>query len=466
MTWSVPPFLRPAFDPDEVQAAVLRAALGGDAACLARLPGLLPALDEPYRAAADELLRLRRQQPFVDHNVLGGALARRRLVHTTAEGRREELTAGQVMALIGNTAAPPGQAEAYLALLADERERRRRREQQAWVEDAVARHAADPRLLAQELLRAADRAAGAGAADRHPSELRELIPYARFLQEQQSGAPFQGLDSGFEHLNNLCNGLDTGLFVVAARPGEGKTTLVWQMCGQAAARNSVPVLFISFEQSKRELRAKALARLGGLPYRHVLRGRLRAGDPDEWAALLGALDAYAAVAPRLTVVEADDGTTVEVIRELVADQVARAGAARCLVAIDYLQAIPLAETDAGRVTSTKDRVDLHVSALRRLARDLNVSVLCISSENRAGYKSKALDVFKESGGIEYGADLAAVLTRDKGAAGAAPDEWRGQALNVVKHRNGECGVIKFRFYTKRAEFVETAREELPADDEV
>ena len=48
-------------------------------------------------------------------------------------------------------------------------------------------------------------------------------------------------------------------------------------------------------------------------------------------------------------------------------KMAAAGKGRCLVAVDYLQILPLAPKDSGRVTNTKDRVDLHVSALQRLA---------------------------------------------------------------------------------------------------
>ena len=48
-----------------------------------------------------------------------------------------------------------------------------------------------------------------------------------------------GLDSGFEHYNQLCNGLDTGLTVLAAPPGRGKTSLLWQIACQAAQLNRV-----------------------------------------------------------------------------------------------------------------------------------------------------------------------------------------------------------------------------------
>jgi len=128
--------------------------------------------------------------------------------------------------------------------------------------------------------------------------------------------------------------------------------------------------------------------------------------------------------------------------------------------VDYLQIIPVAEKEAGRVTSPKDRVDLHVSALRRMARNLDSPVLAVSAANRAGYQSKQLDVFKESGGIEYSADIAMVLTPSREASSGAKGEFHTLDLNIIKNRNGERGVVKYKSYPKRAEFVETGKEEL------
>ena len=95
-----------------------------------------------------------------------------------------------------------------------------------------------------------------------------------------------------------------------------------------------------------------------------------------------------------------------------------------------------------------------------MARKLDSPVLAISAENRAGYKSKGMDVFKESGGIEYSADIAMVLTPDLKNLPGPESEYRPMDLNIVKNRNGERGVVKFKFYAKRAEFIETGKEEL------
>ncbi len=455
------------FDQEEVQRVCVAAALREGEGYLAKLEPLRAAFDEPYRTALAQVLRLRADGRYVDENVLGGALERLRLVRADGRGSARQVSAAQVMGLLRPGDVAPGQAEAYLELMRRQAERKRQDEVQADLEAAVALHKGHPERLLEEVRRVAGSgAAGRDAAEAHPPEVLEILPYARELERRQRGRDFEGLDSGFTHLNYLCNGLCAELFVLAAPPGAGKTTWAWQVACQVAEKNRVPVVVVYLEQSKRELRDKALARLSGLGYRHIRRGRLRAEDPEVWGRLQDALREYGVeVGPYLTIVEGDQTTTVGAIRDIVASRLRTSKAESGLVVVDYLQQLPLSADDVGNVASPKDRVDLHVSTLRRLARDLGVSVLCISSENRAGYKSKKLDVFKESGGIEYSADVAAVLTKDETPVGSSDDPVRALDLNIVKNRNGECGVVKFRFYPSKATFVETGKDELPPDDE-
>jgi replicative DNA helicase len=349
-------------------------------------------------------------------------------------------------------------------LLQARREASRRAELKSQAVELANAHGDQPEMLVAEIERIVREAArDSGHANAYPCEIREIIPYVQRLTMRQTGAEFLGLDSGFRHFNNLCNGLDTGLVILAAPPGAGKTTWSFQVACQVAAINQLPVVFVSMEQSKEELRAKALARLSKLQYRHILRGRLRSDDPQDLAKLLAAARQYALFSGHLTIVEGDENTTVEAIAQVAGMKMAKSGADRCFVVVDYLQILPLRQDDTRRVTSTKDRVDLHVTMLRRMARQLDSPVLVISAENRAGYKSKQMDVFKESGGIEYSADIAMVLTGQRNGSAEQPVDYRMMDLNVPKNRNGERGVVKFKFYPQRAEFIEEGKGELPDD---
>lgn len=465
--------LSPIEDDETLVATVLAAAIRGDHAVRARLPSLVDAFDEPYRTIAARLRAAFAAGTFVDQHTLGSFLQNTPLYQQTPHGIRE-LPAPEAVSLIFNSGQDPlpGQALAYCDVLS-QRVVERRREDMKRQAVALAQEYGDrPDRLLPELQRmAAQRpqtpgasGAGAGGGEEQTTELMELFPYVNALLARQSGTRFTGLDSGFENLNQICNGLDTGLMVLAAPPGQGKTTLAWQIACQTAECGRLPVVFVSMEQSKEELRAKALSRLSRIDYRHIMRGRLNAEDDHDRGTLLDAATQYGRIARYLTIVEGCESTTVDAIQEVVRGKLRQLNAPRCLVVVDYLQMIPLRAEDADRVTNTRDRTDLHVSALRRMARDLRSPVLVISAENRAGYSSKRMDVFKESGGIEYSADIAMILTRDKTPVDAEQENCRKLDLNIVKNRNGALGVIKFKFYGARATFVETGQDTLVESD--
>jgi replicative DNA helicase len=457
----------PADDLEIVQVIVLAAAIHGDTQVRAQLPALQSAFEEPYRTVAGIVTQQIMAGAYIDQHVLGTALAGVRLVRRGAQGTTEQLTADQVVGLIFASQVQADQTQAYLQALQVRLQAKRQDDLKDRAVELAKSHGSNPEhLLAEfEKLVAEIRRGSASGPNAFPSEMLELIPYVQQLAKQQKGTEFLGLDSGFQHLNAICNGLYQGLIVPTAPPGRGKTTWAWQIACQTAQINQVPVLFFSMEQSKEELRAKALARLSKLQYRHILRGRLRSDDPENWGKLLEAVQQYFLISRHLTIIEGDDNTTVDTIQETAAAKLAQAGVDHCLIVLDYLQILPPRRQDTGRVLSTKDRVDLHVSALRRIARKLRSPVIAISAENRAGYRSKQLDVFKESGGIEYSADVAMILTRAKQGDAAKHADYRLLDLNIVKNRNGETGVVKYKFYPKRAEFVETGKEELVEDVE-
>jgi replicative DNA helicase len=447
----------PSDDPEALQAAVLAAALQGDETCRGHLPGLHGGFEEPYRTVAAALLDQLLGGGFADPHTVRAALEGRRLTRRDADGRVGELTATQAVNLVCAGPVQPAQAAAYVPLLRQRLEAKRRAEFKERAQELVQKSGDDPGRLAGELQSLAAQAQRGGDP---PTEALRFFPYLNSLVQIQKGTEFLGLDSGFPLLNQVANGLDTGLSVMAAAPSIGKTTFAFQVCQQVAEINKVPAVFVSLEQSAGELRTKALARLARIDSRHIARGRLRSDNPDDMARLQKAAQRYFNLGRYLTIIEGDDTTTVDQIGEVAAAKMARAEAKRCFVALDYLQMLPLQRADAGRVTSAKERVDLHVSALRRLARQLDSPVLAISAENRAGYSSKKIDVFKESGGIEYSADIAVVMTTDKEATRAAAGKHRVIDFNVVKNRNGALAVVKFKFYPERAEFVESGKEQL------
>jgi replicative DNA helicase len=290
---------------------------------------------------------------------------------------------------------------------------------------------------------------------------------------QKSGREYLGLNTGFDHLNNVANGLTEGLVILGAAPSTGKTTLAKQLADQVAelndgleGRRRAACLFVSLEQSKEELRVKSLSRLSGIENRDILRGRLDTSSPA-WAKVKTAAADYATkVADRVYILEGDKSTTPERIR-LAALQVKRLTEADTVaIVIDYLQIVPTEED----FKDSRQRVDSVVSDLRRLARELHSPVVAISSLGRVEYDTPSLKSFKESGGIEYGADLGVVMSRDKNKTKGQATiqgvtrEYKPVCFDIVKNRNGERSRIEFKFFPAISLFIEVNKSSLPEDD--
>jgi replicative DNA helicase len=451
--------LVPAEDLDQVQAVVVSAALQNDRLVLENLDHLLDAMEEPYRSMAS-IVKVRAQAgQFTDRSILRHELGNN-LVRRRQDWSGSVIQPAEMLNLLDTFDPQPGQIEAYIEVLRTQAECKRLHATENMVRETATAHRHSMVAMLSALDEIIHRARRRDSSSDAGSELSELIGYTAQLVSSQRGGEFLGLDSGFPLFNRQCNGLDTGLMILAAPPGVGKTTLLWQIACQVADQEQVPVIFVSMEQDKKELRAKALARLGQVAYHHILRGRLINTDDAMMDRLLGAASRYAQFARHLTIVEGDDRTTVNTIEAIARRRLEESGASRCLLILDYLQILPLHRDDAGRVTSVREKIDLHVSALRRLGRRLNSPVLAICAENRAGYNSTKLDVFKESGTIEYSADVALILKTSRSDQPPPHADYRLLDLNVVKNRNGERGTITFRFYPHRSEFREIGRREL------
>jgi len=311
-----------------------------------------------------------------------------------------------------------------------------------------------------------DLAASKGLVKTYPTEDEDALGFLDALDARRAdGRAWLGLDCGFRHLNEVLNGLTEGVFILAGAPSTGKTTLAKQVADHVARVERVPVLFFSFEQSKEELRIKSLARLASVDSRAIWKGRT---DEDTWAKVKEAETAYRAGPGRcLTIIEAGRKDNVETIRTAALMAKHKAGGdKKVLLVLDYLQILPTPE--GVRAEGIKDRVDWNLSELRRLARDLKSPVLVISSENREAYKGNktpTMAALKESGGIEYSADVVLCLWRDNKETVRMeqervrrPDHPKDDPkairveVHVLKNRNGELAKVKLDFTPAWASF--------------
>lgn len=208
---------------------------------------------------------------------------------------------------------------------------------------------------------------------------------------------FRGLDA------KLSGGLHAGVYVLGAVPSLGKTSLAWQIADNIAAGGR-PVVFYSLEMSRFEMVSKAISRhavdmcgVDCAPSALDVRMGRQPVTVDK------AAQAFAASsASNLTVVEGGLDLTVSGICYDVAQRLN--DGMNPVVFVDYLQILRSGDprTDA----DDKRRTDEAMRQLKQLSAAHGLVVVVVSSLNRSNYgESTSFESFKESGGIEYTADV-------------------------------------------------------------
>lgn len=276
----------------------------------------------------------------------------------------------------------------------------------------------------------------------------------RRQQREQTGKAVYGVPTGFTGLDEALGGLSEGVYLLGGPPGMGKTTLALQLAAQAT--REVPVVFVTFENAPAMLTLKALCAAGGLNPQDVARGQA------DLARLRAAADAWQPVATRLALLEGSSRLTVAQVRAQALRAMQQHGASQCLLIVDYLQLWAKVAAELREGLAVRERVDLLGSALRELAARLHSPVLALSSQNRAqghygnGKGVAALDSLKESGDLEYMADVVLFLT--EAADRQARPPARAVDLTIAKNRHGDIGKLGLIFRPDLG----TLREEAPA----
>lgn len=214
--------------------------------------------------------------------------------------------------------------------------------------------------------------------------------------------------TGFPNLDAEAGSIYAGLYAVGGISSVGKTTFISQLADQMAAQGQ-HVLFFSMEQSRLEMVSKSIARQTAKddPDKAVSSLQIRTGAKGENIARATATYLQS-VGDRMSIIEGNFNCTVSFIGNYTRQYIAQNGGVKPVIVIDYLQVLQ-AEKDpeTGRKPSdTKQIVDYNVTQLKRLSRSLELPIFVISSVNRSNYLTPIdFEAFKESGGIEYTADV-------------------------------------------------------------
>ena len=282
------------------------------------------------------------------------------------------------------------------------------------------------------------------------------------LLNEIRGGSGDAIPTGFRRLDQtLDGGLRQGLYIIGAIPSLGKTTFMLQLADQIAEQGK-PVMIFSLEMSQGELITKSISRhtkhedKNPKTFIEVLRDQ-------ELDGIGGAVKTYNNYSDRVYIYDTDN-KTIESMRGKIDNFVSVMGESPVVI-VDYLQIIH----DDAKLTD-KEKIDRCVTALKNMSNDYKTPVMTVSSFNRNNYKEDVnMASFKESGAIEYGADVLIGLEYQKkpytklngnksyfDENAARLSHPRKVQVNIIKNRNGQTGArIGYDFFSRYSYFSET-----------
>ena len=262
--------------------------------------------------------------------------------------------------------------------------------------------------------------------------------FDRLTELSQSDSLIPGLSSGLRDLDTKINGLNkSDLILVAARPAMGKSAFALNLAVNVAKKYKKTVAVFNLEMSREQLAMRLLASESFIDMQKLATGKL---SEEEWTKLC-----MASAALSQTDIRIDDNPSVTVAEIN----------AKCrrldnlgLVVIDYLQLMQ----GSGYGKNSENRVTVvgEISrALKIMAKELNIPVICLSQLSRAVEsrtdKRPILSDLRESGAIEQDADSVMFLYRDEYYNPDTEDKGLAECI-VAKNRHGETGTVKMQWF--------------------
>ena len=263
--------------------------------------------------------------------------------------------------------------------------------------------------------------------------------YDRLAELASSDSAVPGLSTGLPDVDTVISGLNkSDLILLAARPGMGKTSLALNILLYAGKHSGKACVFFSLEMSREQLAMRLLSNESFVDNKKLTTGSL---TDEDWEKV-----ALATTALNHTNILIDDNPSLSV-----ADMNAKCRRVENLglVVIDYLQLMTSAGGKQNYSGESRQQVVSDISrALKIMAKELNVPVICLSqlsraNENRENKRPRLSDL-RESGAIEQDADIVMFIYRDDYYNQNAENHNQAECI-VAKNRHGELATVPLQW---------------------
>jgi len=263
----------------------------------------------------------------------------------------------------------------------------------------------------------------------------------------------RGVPTGFASLDKMLSGFQpSDLIILAARPSQGKTSLAIDMARRAAVNHGTSVAVFSLEMSSQQLIDRMLSAQAQVDLWKLRTGKqLSSEDFDNIATALDTLSK----AP--IYIDDEAGKSVLAMRSVARRLKSEKNLG--LIVIDYLQlATPAQSKNSDNMVQQVTELS---RAMKAMARELNVPVLCLSQLSRAvesrGGRPRLSDL-RDSGSIEQDADVVIFIHNESKYKDISERNNITEIL-IEKHRNGATGMVELYFDNAKTSFKEIDKSE-------
>ena len=276
--------------------------------------------------------------------------------------------------------------------------------------------------------------------------IRSSIDRLEELSNQK--AEVTGVPTGFVDLDKMTAGFQPQeLLILAARPSMGKTALSLNIAVNSALRAGQKVAYFSLEMSKEQLMLRILASESQIDLSKLRIGKI----PSEgWSKLI-------ATAAKISEshLYIDDTSGISPFEILAKSRRLKNKKGLDLIIVDYIQLMDLKQ----KVESRERAVSEISKTLKKIAKELNVSMLALAQLNRSvearSERRPVLSDLRESGSLEQDADVIMMIYREDYYE--AETENKGIAEIIIsKQRNGPVGTVKLAWKPQFGTFMNLA----------
>jgi len=264
-----------------------------------------------------------------------------------------------------------------------------------------------------------------------------------------SGDHDPGVKTGLTDLDKILGGLKQDeLYILAARPGMGKSMLEGQIAVHCAKHHGGVARF-NLEMGNQSLAQRMVSSESGIPFKKVERADMTGEELRKFHEAVGRLS--------LLPIFTDDSAGLTMSQLTAKARRLHAEHGLKLVTLDYLQLMAVDSSSGNRVQD----VGQISRGLKRLAKELHVPVLALAQLSRScearGDKRPLLSDLRDSGEIEQDADVVMFIYRDDYYNPDTSDAPNLAEVNVAKHRNGETGMATLYMHKQIMRFANSQR---------